>query len=155
MLKNELLEALDKTPEILKEMLGSIPSEILKERRVEGKWSIHEHACHIPHIQPMVTDRIRRLIEEDNPKFAPYLPGTTTPEDELIKMDMQKTLGRFTKTRREFIELCKSMPDDVWHKNGEHSNFTDYNPYILVRHLLFHDHTHMYRIEELWLAKSL
>jgi len=158
MLVDELLSCLEKTPVILKEMVDSIPREPswrLTERRIEGKWSIHEHACHIVKVQPMLTARAKKFIEEDAPEFEPYFPGKSTSPDELLKMDLAENLAKFPELRKEFIDVIRSAPADAWKKKAEHPQYLEYTLYIMLRHVLLHDNVHMYRMEELWLDRQM
>jgi len=152
MMQETILELLDKTPALLRDMLQAIPAEKLKQRRIPGKWSIHEHACHIAYVQPMLAGRIRTFIAEEKPVFTSYIPGDTTPPDELLNLDLEETLAGFPRARREFTELCRSQGAGFWERVAEHEEYELYTPYILIRHILMHDHTHMYRMEELWLT---
>lgn len=154
MVIDEIISTLEKAPVLLTDLIDSIPPDILKERRIEGKWCIHEHACHIVNAQPMQMDRLRKFINEDAPVFKKYIPGTTTPPDELMNMDLEKMLAAFPRLRAEFAELYRSLTPADWHKKAEHPQYTEYNPYIMARHAMFHDQTHMYRIEELWLQRE-
>jgi len=154
MVIDEILSVLEKAPVLLKDLIDSIPSDMLKIRRVEGKWCIHENACHIVNGQPMLTDRLKRFISEDAPVFKPYIPGTTTPPDELMHMDLKKMLAAFPRLRSEFVELYRNLTPVEWYKRAGHPQYTDYNPYIMARHVMLHDQTHMYRIEELWLQRE-
>ncbi|MFQ5433007.1 MAG: DinB family protein [Nitrospinota bacterium] len=154
MVIDEILSTLVKAPLLLKDLIDSIPREMIKKRRIEGKWCIHEHACHLVNGQPMLTGRLKQFINEDAPVFKSYLPGTTTPPDELMKMDLENMPAAFPRLRAEFVELYKRLAPDDWHKKVEHPQYTDYNPYIMARHVMFHDQTHMYRIEELWLQRE-
>ena len=42
-----LLNALNETPRLLKELISEINPELYKQELVKRKWSIHEHATHI------------------------------------------------------------------------------------------------------------
>lgn len=154
MVTDEILATLEKAPVLLKDLIDSIPREMLKQHRIKGKWCIHEHACHIVNAQPLQTGRLKRFINEDAPVFEKYIPGTTTPPDELMNMDLEKSLAAFPRLRSEFVELYRSLTPVEWHKRAEHPQYTDYNPCIMARHSMLHDQTHMYRIEELWLQKE-
>jgi hypothetical protein len=157
MLVEELLACLEKTPAILKDLVESVPktpSWRLKERLVEGKWSIHEHACHIVSAQPMLTERAMRFIEEEHPSFKSFIPGKTTPPDELLNMDLDRKLAEFPGLRNKFIELVRSAPAEAWEKSAGHEEYSEYTFYIMLRHILTHDHLHMYRMEELWLTRD-
>lgn len=150
-----IIKILEETPSILKELVSEVPVGMLKLHRIPGKWCIHEHAVHIAAVQPMLIERLRRFINEERPSFAQYIPGKTTDPDELKKMDMEKMLEEFEKSRKEFTALLRTLTDEQWKKESDHAQYDGYTSSVMARHVLLHDHTHMFRIEELWLTKNL
>ena len=152
MLIETKLEILARAPDLLEELLSEIPTKILKERRIFGKWSIHEHAVHLPEAQEMIIKRFNRFKKEKNPVFQPYLPGNTVSDDYLIDLDLTTSLDKFRKGRKEMVSLLKTFSQDDWNNEGRHPEYKMINARLWIRHVLMHDHFHMYRIEELWLT---
>ncbi len=148
----DILTCLEKTPAILANLAGSIPEEMRKKRRLEKAWTVHEHVCHLAQVQPMLISRFRMFRDEERPVIRPFFPGQTDPDDELSAMDWDEAVAGFPALRREMIEVIESLDDAAWKRKAAHPEYTQYTPYILARHVLMHDHWHMYRIEELWLT---
>ena len=149
-----IIYCLKQSPIILKNLLTQVPSELYKVRRIPGKWSIHEHACHIAAgDQTGFIDRFKQFLNEEKPKIKP-LSGDSFPPDYLIKMDLSDALDIFFEKREELIGLVSSADKSIWTKEAEHPEYQIYTPYLMLRHRLLHDHFHMYRIEELWLTKE-
>ncbi len=147
------LEVLKKAPDFLEELVGEVPDDRLKKRRIPGKWSIHEHACHLPDAQQMILERFQTFKEVPSPKFTPFLPGTDdTPDDHLQNMDLQKALQDFSTGRHKLVALLETFTEEDWKNEGYHPEYEQYNPRLFLRHVMMHDHFHMYRIEELWLT---
>lgn len=153
--REKIMAGLEMTPSILRGMMADVPPEILKARRIPGKWSAHEHACHLAKVDMLAKGRLERFMKEENPVFPAYLPGKTTPEDELMKMDLERSLDEFSKMRAEFVANLRSLKPSDWDKNGEHAMLAPFTLANMVRHLFLHDGVHMYRIEELFLTKEL
>lgn len=147
-----IIDSLAKNPVLLNSLVDEIPEDILKVRRIKGKWSIHEHVCHLAVVQPMLHDRLVRFKNEEAPEFKPYLPGVNVQDDDLIEMDMRQCLLDFEYHRKRLIELIKGFDRNIWAKKGKHPEYKVYSPTIILRHILMHDHLHMYRVEELWLT---
>ena len=150
----DILHDLEKSPGLLESLLSGIPVALRKKRRSKGKWSIHEHACHIVDVQPMLIQRFNQFKDEENPVFQPYLPGQTVSADHLLEMDLEERLPAFADLRQELIHLVRGFSQEEWEKNGIHDEYEKYTPRILLRHVLMHDFFHMYRIEELWLTRD-
>ena len=144
-----LLKALEETPRLLKELITEINPELYTKELIKGKWSIHENATHIA-----VGDLYgfqKRLVdfeEKECPSFEP-LSGDNFPTNFFIEQDLLKTLEDFFKVRETTIELAYSLGKDKWHKKANHPEYKSYTPYIMLRHLLMHDHAHMYKIEDM------
>ena len=149
---NQILSCLEHSPVLLRNLLTQISPELYKVRRIKNKWSIHEQACHIATGDQIgFIDRLNLFINEPKPIITP-LSGESFPANYLIKMDLAEALEMFVEKRKELLSLAKSVDSTIWDKKAEHPEYKIFTPYIMLRHRLLHDHFHMYRIEELWLA---
>ena len=151
----KILNGLERTPALLRELVAGVPATRMMEHRIAGKWCIHEHAVHLLPVQEMLNKRLRRFMAEAAPEFVPYIPGTSTPPDELMKLDLKDSLKKFAAERKRFVGMLRQLNKKEWHKKAKHPEFAEYTPYIMARHVLLHDNVHMYRIEELWLTREL
>jgi hypothetical protein len=150
----DLLDGLKRSGHILSEFVNTIPEDKMHLRRGEGFWTIAEHASHLAQVQPMLLKRLQRFMNEDRPEFVPYIPGADEAEDRPPLMEQNIALESFANHRQQQLELLgKATPAD-WQKTGSHPEYEQYSLYILVRHILMHDHWHMYRMEELWLTRD-
>jgi DinB superfamily len=151
----DLLEGLKRTPKILAEFVEAIPKGKLDLRRGEGFWTIAEHVSHLAQVQPMMLERFRRFMSEDQPEFVPYIPGNGKTEPVTPpRMEMTAAVEQFGRLRNEELALLEGVDDVTWQKIGTHPEYERYSLYILARHVLMHDYWHMYRIEQLWLTKD-
>ncbi|BDS11380.1 DinB family protein [Aureispira anguillae] len=144
-----ILKALNETPRLLRELITEIDPELYKKKIINGKWSIHEHATHIA-----VGDvygfqkRLKDFKRKAKPIFEP-LSGDNFDEDFFIKLELEKTVNDFFEIRQQTIELAKAFDPNDWNKLAIHPEYKTYTPYIMLRHLLMHDHNHLYKIEDL------
>ncbi len=153
--QHDLIEGLRRSPAILSGFVESIPGDKLDLRRGDGFWTIAEHVSHLAQVQPMLLERIKRFISEESPEFIPYIPGDEEDEpDTPERMDMSAALDQFAAVRADQLRTLEKAGDAVWSKEGAHPEYERYSLYILIRHLLIHDHWHMYRMEELWLTRD-
>lgn len=151
----DLLDGLRRAPKILSGFVEKIPESKLDIRRGVGFWTIAEHVSHLAQVQPMLFDRLDRFMNEDHPEFIPYIPGEDEKEpDTPERMSIASALMQFTQYRYKQLVLLENVSDATWEKTAEHSEYEQYSLYILARHILMHDHWHMYRMEELWLTKN-
>ena len=136
-----LLKALKETPRLLKELIEEIDPELYKSKIIEGKWSIQEHATHIA-----VGDRygfqkrLKDFKQKETPVFEP-LSGDSFPDNFFMELDLFKTIEDFFCIRQSTIELAHSLDENTWSKEAIHPEYNKYTPYIMLRHLLMHDHS--------------
>lgn len=151
----DLLETLRRSPKILSQLVQDIPENKLDLRRGEGFWTIAEHISHLAQVQPMLLERIERFMNEDHPEFIPYVPGGAKEEPATPpRMSTESALDQFARYRTRQLLLLESAEDIIWKKPATHPEYEEYSLYILTRHVLMHDHWHMYRMEELWLTRD-
>lgn len=151
-----LLQALAATPTLLEDMISQVPENRLQAVRKPGMWCIHAQACHIVLVQPMLLGRLETFMREEEPHFQPYIPDRDAedPEAELLRHDLKATLQAFHGYRRQVLDLAGGQGPGFWGKKARHPEYDEYTPAILLRHMLMHEHLHMYRIETLWLTRD-
>ncbi len=149
-----ILDGLRETPLLLQNLIEEIPKKLLKQERITGKWSIHEHGCHIIVVQPMLIKRMEKFLNETNPVFKPYLPNKKEKPENLMNMNLNEKTNQFPDYRKKLINIALNFSEADFNKKAVHPEYRLYTPYILLRHILMHDFLHMYKIEELWLTND-
>ena len=149
-----ILQQLAQAPALLHDLVEGIPPELHKQHRIPGKWCIHEHACHLADVHSMMITRFEQFKKEEHPAFVPFLPGQTISDHHLMDMDLQESLLHFAQDREQLLNLLNSFTDTDWAKTATHPEYTQFTAKIFARHIMMHDHLHMYRIEELWLTED-
>ena len=152
--RDDIMEGLRRSGPILAALVNSIPAAQMNRRRGEGVWTIAEHAGHLAQVQPMLLERIQRFRNEAQPRFDPYIPGADTREDQPAVMARDEALEAFRRYREQQIVELAAADDATWEQTARHPEYAHYSLYILARHILMHDHWHMYRMEELWLTRD-
>jgi hypothetical protein len=149
-----VVAALENAPGIIIPMIREIPGAVIKRRPRPGKWSAHEHACHLAEVHPLFISRLDLMLSEPRARITPYDPARDMEEDALLKMDLYESMGRFSSDRRQLVERLKGLSPDDWQRTAEHEEYAHYSIFIMFRHLALHDMLHAYRIEELLLKND-
>ncbi|MEZ7198017.1 DinB family protein [Pseudodesulfovibrio karagichevae] len=149
-----ILDALKASPPIFEGFLRSIPPDKLDQKRGEGFWTLHEHAAHLADVQPMGLERMRRILTEDVPEFAPFVPDQKEAAEKPPLPPVEEIIANFKVGRTQQLELLKNASPDDWKRTAIHPEYERYGLFIFARHILMHDHWHMYRMEELWLTRD-
>jgi hypothetical protein len=149
-----VIEALERAPSIVVTLVREVPATILKRRPKPGKWSAHEHACHLAVVHRLFFERLDLMLTNPKPVITPYLPDQADPDDMLLKMDLQECLTRYVDDRTRLVARLQQLEPAHWQRTAEHGEYSHYSVFIMFRHLALHDFFHAYRIEELLLKKD-
>ena len=149
-----IIEALERAPGIVIPLVRQAAPAILKRRPPSGKWSIHEHACHLAEVHPLFFRRLDVMVSQDNPAIKSYDPGRDDPPDALLRIDLDAALHRFRRDRSRLVERLRQLRPEDWTRAAQHDEYNSYSVFTMFRHVVLHDHFHGYRIEELLLRKD-
>jgi hypothetical protein len=151
---NAVIASLERAPEIILPLVAEVPESILKRRPKPGKWSAHEHACHLATIHPVMSARLDLMLHDAKPRIVPYLPSAAEEEGAMLDQDLGESLRRFTADRQTLVARLKALTAEDWQRTAQHGEYSHYSVFIMFRHLAMHDLFHAYRIEELLLKKD-
>jgi len=149
-----IIAALENAPGIILPLVREVPPAVLKRRPKPGKWSAHEHACHLAVVHKIFFQRLDAMLSNPKPRITPYNPDQNEVEDHLLKMELDESLERFVADRRRLVETLMALRPEDWSRTAEHPEYSHYSIFIMFRHLALHDLFHAYRIEELLLKKD-
>ena len=149
-----IVEALERAPGLVIPLVREVPTDVLKRRPAPARWSAHEHACHLAHVHWLFFDRLDQMLASPAPVITPYDPGTSDPDDRLLKMDLEDSLERYAEDRARLVARLRQLSHVEWTRTAEHGEYSHYSVFIMFRHLALHDFLHAYRIEELLLKKE-
>jgi uncharacterized damage-inducible protein DinB len=149
-----VITVLENAPAIITPLVREVPAENLKRRPSPGKWSAHEHACHLAEVHALFFSRLERMLDETRPRIKAYHPDEAMEEGALLKVDLEEALDRFRSDREKLVDTLKDLTEDEWLREAEHEEYDHYSVLIMFRHLALHDMLHAYRIEELLLKKD-
>jgi len=151
---SSVIEALARAPRIVVPLVREMPASMLKRRPAPGKWSAHEHACHLAVVHRLFLDRLDYMLATPAPVITPYDPGRDDPDDALLSLDLEESLQRYADDRARLVSRLRELSDADWQRTAEHGEYSHYSVFIMFRHLAMHDFFHAYRIEELLLRKD-
>jgi uncharacterized damage-inducible protein DinB len=151
---SSVIEALARAPRIVVPLVREMPASMLKRRPASGKWSAHEHACHLAVVHRLFLDRLDYMLATPAPVITPYDPGRDDPDDALLSLDLEESLQRYADDRARLVSRLRELSDADWQRTAEHGEYSHYSVFIMFRHLSLHDFFHAYRIEELLLRKD-
>ena len=104
-----VVTSLERAPAIIVPLVREVPQAILKRRPKPGKWSAHEHACHLAAVHPLMLSRLDLMLTGTNPRIRPYLPHLDEDEGALLKVDLAEAMERFKVDRQRLVQRLKGL----------------------------------------------
>src|SRR5687768_7434973 len=114
MYTEETIAALDRAPKIVVPLIRQAVPSIVKRRPPSGKWSIHEHACHLAAVHPLFFQRLDLMLSHDTPEIRSYEPGRDDPPDALLAVDLDAALSRFEEERKRLVDRLHDLQPADW-----------------------------------------
>jgi hypothetical protein len=149
-----VIEALERAPRLVVPLVREVPPGLLKRRPAPGRWSAHEHACHLSRVDRLYIERLDYILAHPRPVITPYDPARDEADDTFLQMDLDRSLDRYVEDRQALVARLRTLPLEVWARTAEHGEYSHYSVFIMFRHVALHDFFHAYRIEELLLRRE-
>lgn len=144
----EVLSQLARGPATLQALVADVPLADLTRRPRPGKWSAHEHACHLALVEPLWLARLERILSEDTPVIVSYEPDADEPADRLLQMDLAAALAAHARGREALLARLSALRPADWDRGAVNTAHARYSLFLMSRHAALHDLLHIYRIEE-------
>ena len=150
-----VLTSLANAPGLIIPLVREIPVELLKRRPKPGRWSAHEHACHLAEVHSLFFTRLDLMLSETHPRIRPYdAERAMASESALLQIDLDQALTRFESERGKLVEKLGRLSDADWQRTADHPEYARYSIFLMFRHLALHDLLHAYRIEEILIKRD-
>ncbi len=119
--KSSLIDAYAAGPGQVRAAVAGMTPEQLKARPIPGKWSTLEVVCHLADFDPILADRMKRVIAEERPtligadecRFAAALAY----EDR----QMEEELAILEQTRKQLTRILRKLPAEAFSRVGVHN----------------------------------
>lgn len=150
-----VIHSLENAPNLIIPLVREVPADVVRRRPKPGKWSAHEHACHLAEVHSLFFTRLDQMLSETHPRIRPYDPDREmASHDALLQVDLEHALNRFESDRQKLVDKLKRLSGSDWQRTGDHPEYANYSIFIMFRHLALHDLLHAYRIEEVLLKRD-
>ncbi len=150
-LPNEwLLEGLEQSAQTLAHILADVTqAEAQRIKDGDEGWSVLEIMCHLRDYQAIFAERIRRILEEEEPTFTPYDEQARLAlvvENDYANQNLRQVLDDYRSTRRQIIERLAPLDESQWQREGRFAVDDVVDLTMPVVHTLLHDADHTEQI---------
>jgi hypothetical protein len=104
-------------------------------------WSPLEYACHVRDVHRIMTERLHRMLDEDDPGFENWDQDATAEQERYGEQDPQVVSSELVEAARAGAELLVGIRGDQWRRPGRRSDGFPFTVESLGRYWL-HDVEH-------------
>jgi hypothetical protein len=139
---SQLIDDYAAGPQTLRQAVSGMTREQLVARPVPGKWSTLEVVCHLADFDPIIADRMKRIIAEDRPKILGADEKRFAAALAYHDRDVEEELTIVEKTRQQMARILRKLPAEAFQRVGEHSErgplTLEQMVLLATRHILHH-----------------
>ena len=144
----EMIQAYLAGPPALRRAVAGLSREQLLARPVPGKWSTLEVVCHLADFEPILADRMKRIIAEDRPTLLGADEKRFAAALAYHERDLEEELTIIERTRGQMARILGTLKPEALARVGVHN---ERGPFTLERFLVIttgHIPHHVKFIEE-------
>ena len=104
----------------LKKAVAGMFDEHLTSRPIAGKWSTLEVVCHIADYEPILADRMKRIISEDRPLMVTSTPDQFAAGLRYHDRCVAEEMALIESTRKQMARILKGLPHEALNRQGVH-----------------------------------
>jgi hypothetical protein len=108
-------------PAAVRKAVAGMTAQQLRARPIAGKWSTLEVVCHLADFDPIMADRMKRVIAEDKPQLI----GADEKRFAAVlcydDRDVEEELTILEKTRAQLARILRKLPPEALQRVGIHN----------------------------------
>ena len=108
-------------PQALRQAIAGLNGEQLVAHPVPGKWSTLEVVCRLADFEPILADRMKRIIAEERPSLIGANEKDFAAKLAYASRDLSEELGIIENTRRQMGRILKTLPPEALVRVGVHN----------------------------------
>lgn len=136
-----LLHDLEATPHVIAKLMGGLND--WDRRDDPERFSAREMVAHLADWEPIWQERIRRILEEENPLLPSIDEGEIAKTNRYDCLDGEDCLRRYVEGRALTVELLRSVPQDAWNRRAHREFVGDIDLFQLAVMISGHDGYHL------------
>jgi uncharacterized damage-inducible protein DinB len=144
----ELINAYVEGPKALRRAVAGMTREQAAARPVAGKWSTLEVVCHLADFDPILADRMKRVIAEEKPQLIGADENRFAAALSYADRDLEEELTIIEKTRQQMARILRKLPPQALTRTGMHNERGELTLEKLLTTTINHIPHHVKFIEE-------
>lgn len=108
-------------PAKLRAAVAGMTREQVLARPVPGKWSTLEVVCHLADFEPVLADRMKRIISHDRPLLMGADERLFAAKLAYQDRDLDEELAVIESVRRQMARVLRTLPAEALKREGCHN----------------------------------
>ncbi|MDZ4850197.1 MAG: DinB family protein [Pirellulaceae bacterium] len=118
---SQLIDAFEQGATRVRLAVEGLTTDELKQRPIEGKWSILEVVCHLTDTDIYHADRIERTLALDKPLLMGVDERPYPERLQFQEQDLDEEIELMSILRRRTARILRRQSDEAWLRTGIHS----------------------------------
>jgi hypothetical protein len=149
MLYQSLHNRLENQQEAIEFIIADKDKACLNFHPTPGKWSIHDNIAHLARYQPIFTERINAILNNNNPSFERYVAEEDPHFDGWRQQYLPNLIKTLKADRRILFNIITTIPSKKINRTGVHTKFGQLTIPQWVEFFLLHEAHHLFTIFQL------
>jgi len=133
----------------ISELISGIAEARIHLHPASGKWSIHDNIAHLARYNIVFQDRIKSILQEDDPVFSRYVAEADDAFPSWQKKSTSALIESITTERKRISTMASSMSPEQLERTGMHPRFGQLSLIAWLEFFLFHEAHHIFTIFQL------
>jgi uncharacterized damage-inducible protein DinB len=116
-----LVEQYATGPDLLRKAVRGLSRDQLAARPVAGKWSTLEVVAHIADFEPILAERMMRVLSHERPLLMVADENLFAATLHYMERDVEEELGIIELTRKRMARVLRVLPADAANRMGVHT----------------------------------
>ena len=130
-------------------IIDGLTDELIRIQIIPGKWSVFENIVHLQTYQHVFCDRVKKMVDNDNPVFSRYVADTDPLFLENCSKTTREIMGDMITTRKEMSNGNLSIKEEHLGRTGTHPAFGSMTIAQWLNFFLLHEAHHLFTIFKL------
>ncbi len=113
----------------------------LRDRPSDDRWSPLEYACHVRDVFRLYHERLRLMLDQDDPSYPNWDQDVTAVEDRYNEQDPRQVARELEAAAAGLADAFASVDGDEWRRTGTRSDGARFTVDTFARYMV-HDPVH-------------
>jgi uncharacterized damage-inducible protein DinB len=127
-------------------LFAGLGDEATTAQPLSGKWSLHQHLCHLGRYHEVFLERLDRILHESSPKMDRYRAEDDPQWGPWMQLSNPDALERFRGLRTKLIRELDGCSSEDWARTAIHSALGEMTLRRWLDFFLVHEAHHLYNM---------